>query len=38
MGVAWRASTALGNIAQTDGWGADLTFEVTQARNQVDPY
>jgi predicted ribosomally synthesized peptide with SipW-like signal peptide len=38
MGVAWRASKELGNIAQTDSWGADLTFEVTQARNQDDPY
>ena len=38
VGVAWRASEELGNIAQTDGWGADFTFEVTQARNQEDPY
>ncbi|MCK4520493.1 SipW-dependent-type signal peptide-containing protein [Candidatus Parcubacteria bacterium] len=38
IGVAWTASELLGNIAQTDTWGADLSFEVTQARNQVDPY
>jgi len=38
IGVAWTASEQLGNIAQTDTWGANFTFDVTQYRNQVDPY
>lgn len=38
FGVAWSIPGATGNIAQTDSWGADMTFEVTQSRHQADPY
>lgn len=39
FGVYWSLDgETTGNIAQTDSWGADLGFEVTQYRHQADPY
>ena len=38
IGLAWKLLDSTGNIAQTDSWGADFTFDVSQYRNQNNPY
>lgn len=38
IGVAWELDPATGNEAQTDGVSADFNFDITQQRNQPNPY
>lgn len=38
IGVAWQMDPTTGNEAQTDGISADIIFEITQQRNQPNPY
>ena len=37
FGIAWRLPESVGNDAQTDTFGADMTFEVEQYRNNPTP-
>ncbi len=38
FGVAWQIPTSTGNPVQTDSFAGDMTFNVTQHRNQANPY
>lgn len=38
IGVAWELDPATGNEAQTDSISADIAFDITQQRNQPNPY
>ena len=37
LGVAWRLPGTVGNNAQTDTFGANMTFQVEQVRNNPTP-
>ncbi len=37
FGIAWRLPSTVGNDAQTDTFGANMTFQVQQVRNNPNP-